>query len=576
MNISFVPRLFFALALAFSLQPSALLCAQQIITAQVAITNFTVNGETITVNGTLRTWTNNVTSAQNQIATNNTIMGAWTNLFYAYAAVPQSGVNLLPLSTNTVQFQSYAGLGLTVSVSTNWATITWSTNSLVQATVVRVPLTAVGPDEQTNTANGLVQYLNYAGGTIQLNTNAPSFQQFWWWITNAIVYAQQTNQPSIQTISNYFVLWSTNFITQSALTNAAIASAAGTGSNITLNGATILNNTNLSIYPVATNTGLIPLLYGNTNQPLGTVSTASSYGISSAFEAFANQPANLWYPSTTNYTFALTANPTWICYQFPSPTAVSSFSSLVLNSYTTATLSIQGSLDNTNWTTLWTTSMVSSATWYTNQFTPLATSGTFSFYRFYTPTANSSLKLQAQLYGPAENVLYSTNLLTILSTNGVNVVGALNASSIAINGVSLPIYMATNSYQTIYASGGTGNAAIYNSAFTLLGGYPIYTNAQGCVLYLPGVYAYGGNNYVNQFYQLSTNISFSAFNVPQTFNSQNLFGTYQPYAGSSGTVTISTSQQGASGSVGIQTNSSGPHGVSLIFTNGTYIGTTNY
>lgn len=154
--------------------------AQQITTATVTITNASgiTNGRTITVNGTLRTFTNTVTSAQNQILTATNIPGGWTNLFYAYAAVPQSGFTLSGTYSNVVQFQSLSGVPLTVAISSGWATLVLSTNWLTNAVNIRVPKSAVGVYEQTNVENGLVDYLNDNKMTTLIDSSAKAWSNF--------------------------------------------------------------------------------------------------------------------------------------------------------------------------------------------------------------------------------------------------------------------------------------------------------------------------------------------------------------------------------------------------------------
>ena len=136
--------------------------AQSIITATVTITNDFVgatNGKTITINGSLRYFTNTVTSAQNQIQAGTNILTTQTNLFYAYAGFPQSGLNLSRSSSNVVQFQSFIGLPMSVSVSAGWATLSFATNIVTGMTVFRGYYSQVGAYEKTNTANGIASYL---------------------------------------------------------------------------------------------------------------------------------------------------------------------------------------------------------------------------------------------------------------------------------------------------------------------------------------------------------------------------------------------------------------------------------
>ena len=151
--------------------------AQQIITAKITITNAAAvtNGQTITVNAATRTFTNLVTSPSTQILTPTNSAAAITNLFFAYSANPAPNANLSWNGTNMVQFKSFPGVALTASVSSGWAIVALSTNTLTAATVVRVPPAAVSLVEQTNTANGLVLYLSSDGVTNVIPVTAPAF-----------------------------------------------------------------------------------------------------------------------------------------------------------------------------------------------------------------------------------------------------------------------------------------------------------------------------------------------------------------------------------------------------------------
>ncbi len=156
--------------------------AEQIITATVTVTNVagTTNGETITLNAIARTWTNSVTSAQSQILTATNIFGATSNLFLAYAQYPATSIIIGRVSTNAVRFQSFPGSGLTLSISTNWGTLSWSTNTITNAmTAVRVPKSGMGVNELTNVVNGLVDEISDNSATNKVPTNAPAFSLFY-------------------------------------------------------------------------------------------------------------------------------------------------------------------------------------------------------------------------------------------------------------------------------------------------------------------------------------------------------------------------------------------------------------
>lgn len=154
--------------------------AQTIITATVTATNTagTVNGNNIVVNGTTRTFTNNVTLSASQIANGSNIVSTATNLFLAYVIKREAGMDISALSTNAVIFHSFPGFALTVTLGGSWGTVTFSTNTLVSSTVVRVPMSVAGNYERTNVESGLVEYLNDNKATNAIAVSAPAFSNF--------------------------------------------------------------------------------------------------------------------------------------------------------------------------------------------------------------------------------------------------------------------------------------------------------------------------------------------------------------------------------------------------------------
>jgi hypothetical protein len=150
--------------------------AQQIVTATVTITNVagTVAGETISVNGTSRLWTNAVSAVQ--VVTNGTISGAASNLFSAYAQFPEANLVVSHPTSNTVVFQSFPGFVVTVALSSGWATNQYTTNTLTSAVVVRVPMSVEGAAQQTNISSGLVAWIDFSGDTNALHESSPAVQ----------------------------------------------------------------------------------------------------------------------------------------------------------------------------------------------------------------------------------------------------------------------------------------------------------------------------------------------------------------------------------------------------------------
>jgi hypothetical protein len=177
-------RIWIAL-LAVLLAGGRLANGQQIITATVTVTNVagTTNGNTITVNANSRLFTNLVGSAS-QILTFTNITGAASNLFLAYAMVPEPKITLSKLSTNAVLFQSYPTNSLAVSISSGWGTLTLITNTITNAIVVRVPKSIMGPYERTNVVNGLVDEIGDNAASNKVHTNAPAFSEWFTFVWN--------------------------------------------------------------------------------------------------------------------------------------------------------------------------------------------------------------------------------------------------------------------------------------------------------------------------------------------------------------------------------------------------------
>lgn len=149
--------------------------AADIVTATVTVTNAagTTNGQTITVNADVRTWTNNVVISASQILTNETIGGAATNLFnhvganaFAYTTLGRSG-------TNGITLRSDPGKTLTVALSAGWGEVAYATNTLTTAIALRLPITVEAAAQQTNLSTRLVDALNLDAVTNQLKQAAP-------------------------------------------------------------------------------------------------------------------------------------------------------------------------------------------------------------------------------------------------------------------------------------------------------------------------------------------------------------------------------------------------------------------
>ena len=202
--------------------------AGNIINATVAITNSigTSNYETITINGNLLTWTNQVFVPAAQILTNNTPAGSATNLFVQLVDFPNAGISTVYGSSTSVVMSSFPGQLLTVTVSAGYATVTYSTNYLTNAYVVRMPILVEQPGQQTNIASLMATALDKSTNVLSDTDNLLSN-----YVSRAQVQTITANKIFTGT-SNYFA---SAFITGASMTNATnfgnSFSSPGTGNN---------------------------------------------------------------------------------------------------------------------------------------------------------------------------------------------------------------------------------------------------------------------------------------------------------------------------------------------------------
>lgn len=137
------------------------------VTVTLVVTNGTTNGQTFTLNGATRTFTNLVVTPAVQVLTNSTAAGSKTNLFNQIGLNPFSQVNLINLGATNFSLAGASGKAMVASVSAGWASFSYSTQTVGGAIGVRVPIT-VEPNatQQTNIASLLV------AGMSALSTNS--------------------------------------------------------------------------------------------------------------------------------------------------------------------------------------------------------------------------------------------------------------------------------------------------------------------------------------------------------------------------------------------------------------------
>ena len=177
-----------SLLLLLLISPGFLAAADR-ITASIYITNTagTTNGQTITINGSVRTWTNSVFVPSTQILTNNTAAGAKTNLLNQVALNPVTSVGIIDRAATNFDLVAASGVLLTVTPSAGWAAVFYSTQTVATLRTFRVPLSSeVGP-VQTLNASDAVKGLN------DYSTNA--------FYENAAAVANLVGKTNAQTIS---------------------------------------------------------------------------------------------------------------------------------------------------------------------------------------------------------------------------------------------------------------------------------------------------------------------------------------------------------------------------------------
>lgn len=163
------------------------------ITATLTVTNVPVTGYRFEYNSSIRLWTNASTSST--ILTNLAgVNQATTNFYNQILAWPISGLTVLQVATNQLKFYGRCDADWTF-LATNWASVTYSTNSCEGAWALRLPIEVEEDEVRTN----------FSSKVVSLLSNYP---------TNAIA-------PSATALSNYLSLSTTQVVTGPKLFNGA-------------------------------------------------------------------------------------------------------------------------------------------------------------------------------------------------------------------------------------------------------------------------------------------------------------------------------------------------------------------
>lgn len=215
-------------------------------TSVVALITFTntsngaTNGQTITGNGSVRTFTNTITaSPSTRIAATNSSGWAATNAWLHLVVYKFTGTDRVSLTnTNQIVIQGSIGSGLTVSLSANLGTVSYSTQTWSTVRNVSYPPMGLANETgRTNNASGLIEVLNDGRATNSIANGLAS-------------HSNLLDRISAQTSSNKTFYTTTNFggLSDGArLTNVlSIVGSNGTLTGLRLNSPFISGFTNAS------------------------------------------------------------------------------------------------------------------------------------------------------------------------------------------------------------------------------------------------------------------------------------------------------------------------------------------
>lgn len=167
----------------------------QVVISLLSITNpaGVANGQTLTVNGDTRYFTNPIT-ALNQIPTGTDVWTTVSNIVLYYNLVPESNVNVYnSIESGQVKFFAVPGNSLSVSNSPGWGTVVTGTNYFLGTYYLRAPFENIGSGvEKSNAETALVAYLNDTNSAAVIQPASPHFSLI---LQNAA--GRATNMPSL-------------------------------------------------------------------------------------------------------------------------------------------------------------------------------------------------------------------------------------------------------------------------------------------------------------------------------------------------------------------------------------------
>ena len=199
--------------------------------ATVTVTSVPPANAAISAPGDSRGWQTaaSITNAQRQIATTNTLQAAATNLFqhlslYGFTNVNgvKLGTNGTAVPTNTVVLEMAVDQFVTLTTLSNWATITYATNTASSMVAVRVPHTSESGLVQTQVVTGLINALADSRATNKVTNTSPAFSAF------------ITTRTNVQYVTNLVTRGGSNF-------NGVLSGVSGQLSNVGVVNLTVTN-----------------------------------------------------------------------------------------------------------------------------------------------------------------------------------------------------------------------------------------------------------------------------------------------------------------------------------------------
>lgn len=157
------------------------------ISAALTLTNFPVTGNTVTINGSARTWTNSFSI--DTISTNVTIAGSATNLYrHLTTNGPTGPILVTQTGATNITLLGSVGQAMSISSAGSWLSVSYSTQVVTLATAVRVPMEVEVASNRVTIASELVR------GISDNSTNR--------FATNSTALLHYVTTNTAQTLSN--------------------------------------------------------------------------------------------------------------------------------------------------------------------------------------------------------------------------------------------------------------------------------------------------------------------------------------------------------------------------------------